>query len=122
MLDGRTLAFADFAGNKQFVTMGNISVNDKVTLFLMDYPHRTRLKILGHAAFEELENDPALAQQLLTPEYKARPERIVRIKVAGFDWNCPQHITPRYTEEDILEQLRVSAGQRNLARNAGETG
>ncbi len=109
VLDGRTLAFADFSGNKQFVTMGNVSHNDKVTLFLMDYPNRTRLKVLGHASFGDIQSYPELARELITPGYPARPERIVRIRVAAFDWNCLQHITPRYTEQEILEELELSA-------------
>jgi uncharacterized protein len=99
VLDGETIGFADFGGNRQYVTVGNVAGDDRVSLFLMDYPNRTRLKILGHA--REIEHgDPAL-ERLSVPEYRARVERGLLIAVAAFDWNCPQHIKPRYTIEEI---------------------
>ncbi len=101
------LAYADFRGNTQLVTVGNVTRNDRVSLILMDYPNRRRLKILGHMRVEEADDAPAqdLAAVEL-PGYRAQIERIVYIDIAAFDWNCPQHITQRYTESE-LEQSRA---------------
>ena len=106
VIDGRTLAFADFGGNKQYVSVGNITTNNKVSLFLIDYPHQARLKILGHAEILDPEQDAALSKSVELPEYKAKVERIIRIHVDAFDWNCPQHITPRFTEEELQEAVQ----------------
>jgi predicted pyridoxine 5'-phosphate oxidase superfamily flavin-nucleotide-binding protein len=101
VLDDQTLAFADFRGNRQYISLGNLTANDRVALFLMDYPHRRRLKIYAHAESRDLKSDPALAQQLLTPGYKALPERALLLHLDAFDWNCPQHITPRFSEAEL---------------------
>ena len=101
VLDGRTLAFADFAGNKQYITAGNLATNDRVALFLMDYPEQARLKIIGHAHIVEPGADPTLEAQVQLPGYRARLERIIVIRVAAYDWNCSQHITPRWTEAEF---------------------
>ena len=106
VMDGRTLAFADFGGNKQYVSVGNITTNDKVSLFLIDYPHQARLKILGHAEILDPEQDVELRKRVELPGYKAKVERIIRIRVDAFDWNCPQHITPRFTEEELKEAVQ----------------
>jgi uncharacterized protein len=109
VVDDQTLAFADYRGNRQYISTGNIAANDKVCLFLMDYPHRARLKIYAHAEKLSLDADPELAELLATPSYRAKPERIFRLRLEAFDWNCPQHITPRYTEAEIataVEPLR----------------
>ena len=98
VLDDTTLGFADFRGNLQYVSVGNFSGNERVALFLMDYPNRRRLKILGHARVVDGERVPAA---LVPADYPAQVERGIVIRVAAFDWNCPQHITPRYTEEEI---------------------
>jgi len=103
VLDEHTLAFADYAGNKQYISTGNLTVNDRFALFLMDYPNRTRLKIIGHAQILEPGEDPDLEARLNPPEPKARVERIIVLHVVGFDWNCNQHITPRYTLEELGE-------------------
>jgi predicted pyridoxine 5'-phosphate oxidase superfamily flavin-nucleotide-binding protein len=98
------LAFADFRGNTQLVSVGNVSSNDRVSLILMDYPNRRRLKILGHMRTENTE--AASSEDLAAvglPDYRAQVERIVYIDVAAFDWNCPQHITQRYTETEFME-------------------
>ncbi|MBT3351061.1 MAG: pyridoxamine 5'-phosphate oxidase [Nitrospinaceae bacterium] len=108
VIDGRTLAFADFAGNRQYVSMGNLDENDKAYIFLMDYPGRRRVKIWGRA--EVVENDPELIKKLVHPDYKAKPERVFLFHVTAWDINCPQHITPRFTEEDMspeIEKLRA---------------
>ncbi|WP_205691957.1 pyridoxamine 5'-phosphate oxidase family protein [Caulobacter soli] len=109
VLDEVTLAFADYRGNRQYISMGNLDANDRVALILVDYPRRARLKILAHAERLSLDADPALLAQVTTPGYRARPERIFRLRLAAFDWNCPQHIVPRFTEGEIeqaVEPLR----------------
>ncbi|HEY4135473.1 MAG TPA: pyridoxamine 5'-phosphate oxidase family protein [Alphaproteobacteria bacterium] len=106
LLDDRTLAFADYRGNRQYISTGNLSANDRACLFLMDYKRRGRLKIYAHAEILTLEEDPALAK-LVTPQgYRAKPERIFRLHLAAFDWNCSQHITPRFAEAEITEAVR----------------
>ncbi|MGI8956448.1 MAG: pyridoxamine 5'-phosphate oxidase family protein [Chthoniobacterales bacterium] len=89
------LAFADYKGNRQLLTTGNLSGNDRVTLFLMDYPNRTRLKIIGHARTEDAKEHPELFATLDDPEAVRVVERFVFIDVVSFDWNCQQYITPR---------------------------
>jgi len=104
----KSLAYADFRGNTQLVSVGNVSSNDRVSLILMDYPNRRRLKILGRMRVENAQEVPAddLASVEL-PDYRAQVERVVYIDVAAFDWNCPQHITQRYTESEFA-QLQAS--------------
>jgi len=99
VLDDRTVAFADFAGNAQYITVGDLETNDRVTLFLMDYPNQARLKVIGHARV--VEGDPELAAKVAVPGYAARVQRVIAIEVVAFDWNCSQHITPRWTEEEV---------------------
>ncbi len=101
VLDPQTLGFLDFSGNMQYISVGNIQTNNKVSLFLMDYPNRRRLKIYAEAEIKSLEEDSELAQNLSLDAYKHKPERIILYHIKAFDWNCPQHITPRYTEEEI---------------------
>jgi predicted pyridoxine 5'-phosphate oxidase superfamily flavin-nucleotide-binding protein len=105
MLDERTLAFADFRGNLQYISVGNLGANDRAAMILMDYPRRRRLKILGHVEIKELADDPALAGKLVLDGYKAKVERAVLIRLQAFDWNCPQHITPRFTEDELTDAL-----------------
>ena len=100
-LDERTLAWADFRGNRQYVSVGNVHGDDRVALILMDYANRRRLKLLGHAELRDVGADDGLAARLAVPGYEATVERAVVVRVAGFDWNCPQHITPRFTLEEI---------------------
>ena len=95
------LAFADYKGNRQMLSTGNITANNRVCLFLMDYPQRTRLKILGHARIEDARQHPELVTQLAEPETRGIVERVFLIEVISFDWNCPKYITPRYTEEEL---------------------
>jgi predicted pyridoxine 5'-phosphate oxidase superfamily flavin-nucleotide-binding protein len=100
----KCLAYADFRGNTQLVSVGNVASNDRVSLILMDYPNRRRLKILGHMRVENAQAVPA--EDLATvelPDYRAQVERVVYIDVAAFDWNCPQHITQRYTESEFAQ-------------------
>lgn len=105
VLDDTTLAFADFRGNRQYITLGNAAANDKVALIAMDYVNRRRLKIYAHIEPRDLAADPALAEHLVDPAYKARPERAFVLHLAAFDWNCPQHIVPRFTESEIAAAL-----------------
>jgi predicted pyridoxine 5'-phosphate oxidase superfamily flavin-nucleotide-binding protein len=110
VLDPRTLAFADFRGNRQHVSEGNLAVNDRAALILVDYPNQQRLKLLGRARMVEAREVPGLIAQLADTAYEARVERAVLIRVEGWEWNCPQHITPRYSEaelEPVLEPLRA---------------
>ncbi len=101
VLDDRTLAFADFAGNRQYISLGNVGADDRVALILMDYPNRARLKILAHMQVRDLTTDPTLVERLLTPGYKGKVERAFVLTLEAFDWNCPQHITPRFTGAEI---------------------
>lgn len=101
VLDERTLGIADFRGNRQYITLGNIARDDRAALFLMDYPARRRLKILAQVEPRDLGGDAALAASLATPGYRGVPERALLFHLAGFDWNCPQHITPRFTEAEV---------------------
>jgi hypothetical protein len=105
VLDDRTLAFADFRGNRQYISLGNTTANDRVALFLMDYPNRRRLKIYARIEAVSLTGDPALAEKLALTDYKAKPERIFLLHLEAFDWNCPQHITPRFTQAEIAQAL-----------------
>lgn len=102
VLDPQTLGFADFKGNRQLLSTGNLAASDRVSLFLMDYPHRERLKILGHARVLDARDQPPLVNELIsTPELREKVERLFLINVVSFDWNCPQYITPRFTEEEV---------------------
>lgn len=100
-VDAATLGFADFRGNRQYITTGNVQANDRVSLFLMDYAHRQRLKIYGRMRIIDAADDAALAAKLTVPGYPGRVERLVLITVEAFDWNCPQHITPRFTQAEV---------------------
>ena len=103
ILNPTTLAFADYKGNRQLLSTGNLSVNDRVALFLMDYPDRERLKILGHARVEDARARPELATQVSHPSMRSSVERVVLIDVVSFDWNCPKYITPRYSLTEVEE-------------------
>jgi predicted pyridoxine 5'-phosphate oxidase superfamily flavin-nucleotide-binding protein len=121
VIDSVTLAFADFKGNRQMLSTGNIAANDRVCLFLMDYPQRTRLKIPGHARVEDARQHPELVSRFATPDTQRLVERIFFIDVVSFDWNCPKHITPRFTVEQIEEAIlplkqRIAELERQLAQ------
>jgi predicted pyridoxine 5'-phosphate oxidase superfamily flavin-nucleotide-binding protein len=105
VLDPHTLAFADYRGNRQMLSTGNLATNDRVALFLMDYPQRTRLKILGHTTVKDAREHPELVEQLADPKDRRLIERLFIINVVGFDWNCPAHITPRYTPAEIEKYI-----------------
>ena len=95
------LAFADYKGNRQMLSTGNLAANDRVALFLMDYPRRERLKILGRARVEDAREHPELVAQMAEPEVRPLIERVFVIEVLSYDWNCPKYITPRYTAEEV---------------------
>src|SRR5664279_3053491 len=103
VLDPKRIGFIDFRGNMQYVSVGNIATNNNVSLIMVDYPARARLKILAKAHVVELKDDPALYDLLDLDDYKFKPERMMVLDIEAYDWNCPQHITPRYTVEDIKE-------------------
>jgi predicted pyridoxine 5'-phosphate oxidase superfamily flavin-nucleotide-binding protein len=101
IVDKKTLAFADYRGNRQYISTGNFAANDRACLFLVDYPRRARLKIYMHVEKLTLDADPALTDLVFDAGYRAKAERIFRLRLEAFDWNCPQHITPRYTEHEV---------------------
>lgn len=101
VLDARTIGFADFRGNRQYLSVGNLNANNRIALILMDYSNRRRLKIWGRARIVHESEDPELIAQLEVPAYRARLERGIVIHVEAYDWNCPLHITPRYTKTKV---------------------
>jgi predicted pyridoxine 5'-phosphate oxidase superfamily flavin-nucleotide-binding protein len=101
VIDSKTIGFADFAGNRQYISVGNLRANDRVSLFFMDYANRTRLKLLGRVRFTG-DGDAALRKLLNVPGYRARVEHGMIISVEGYDWNCPQHITPRFSQSQVM--------------------
>ena len=103
VLDDATLGFADYRGNRQYISLGNVAGDDRVALFLMDYPRRRRLKMLAHMAAHDLAAEPDLAARLARPGYRGTAERGFTLRLAAFDWNCPQHITPRFTAAEVEE-------------------
>ncbi len=103
MLDKTTLAFADYGGNRQYITQGNLSENPKAHIFVMDYAHRRRVKIWGEARV--VEDDPALLQSLMPRGYKARPEQVILFRVSAWDSNCPQHIPQKFDAADVATTL-----------------
>ena len=103
LLDARTIGFADYRGNRQYVSLGNVATDDRVALFFMDYVRRARLKLLGRMRAVALDEAPELAATLVDEPYGATVERGFLITVEAFDWNCPQHITPRYTQREVDE-------------------
>ncbi len=127
VLDDRTLGFADFRGNVQYLSVGNLNANDRISLILMDYPNRQRLKIWGHARIVHESDDPELMAKFALPAYKAKVERGIIIHIEALDWNCPQHITPRYSKAEVdgliaplLEEIRLLKLQ--VPANGGHTG
>ncbi len=105
ILDKSVIAFADYAGNRQYLTQGNLSENPKAHIFIMDYAHRRRLKIWGEA--KVIDDDPALTEALMPKGYKARPEQVILFKIAAWDTNCPQHIPQKFDAADVAQALAV---------------
>jgi uncharacterized protein len=103
VLDSTTLGYADFGGNLQYISTGNLAANDRAALILMDYANRRRLKILARVEITDAKETPELITKLRMPDYKAKVERAVVLHVEAFDWNCPRHITPRFTLEEMRE-------------------
>jgi len=101
VLDDTTLAFADFRGNRQYISLGNAAANNRVALILMDYPNRRRLKIYARIEAKDLSGDPVLTEKLVLPGYMAKTERAFLLHLEAFDWNCQQHITPRFSEMEL---------------------
>jgi predicted pyridoxine 5'-phosphate oxidase superfamily flavin-nucleotide-binding protein len=124
ILDKNTLAFADFSGNRQYITLGNLSENPKANIFLMDYAHRRRVKIWGEARV--VSDDPALLQSLMPQGYKARPEQVILFKIAAWDTNCPQHIPQKFDAADVAAALatrdaRIVELEADLAALTGQS-
>lgn len=105
VLDDRTLAFADFRGNRQYISVGNLAADNRASLILMDYAGRRRLKIYARIETKSLGDNPELAEAVATSGYRAKAERAMLLHLEAFDWNCPQFITPRFTEAEIAEAL-----------------
>jgi predicted pyridoxine 5'-phosphate oxidase superfamily flavin-nucleotide-binding protein len=135
VLDDKTLGFADYAGNRQYITISNLADNDRAYLFLLDFARRRRIKVWGRARV--VEDDPALLTRLVDPGYRARPERAILFTVEAWDVNCSQHLTPRFTEDEVAQatspllqriasleaenaQLRAAASQPRSADPASE--
>jgi uncharacterized protein len=105
VLDGRTIAYAEFRGNRQYLSVGNLSRDDRIALILVDYPNRRRLKLWGRARLVDAAAEPDLIARLHDPTYRARPERATVIAVTALDWNCPQHIPQRFTLDELEDRL-----------------
>jgi len=123
VLDSQTLAFTDFAGNRQYITQGNLAENPKAYIFVMDYAHRRRVKIWGEARI--VEDDPALTDSLTPRGYKARPEQAILFKVSAWDTNCPQHIPQKFDAADVAAALaardaRIAELEAELATLKGQ--
>lgn len=121
VLDDQTVAFADFRGNKQYISVGNLNVDDRVALFIMDYPNQQRLKLWARARLVDRDQNPEQIAKLQDPSYDARVERAIVLTVEAFDWNCPQHITPRFSAAEVermiaplLEENRALKAQLDL--------
>jgi len=124
VLDKNTLAFADYSGNRQYITQGNLSENPKAHIFLMDYAHRRRIKIWGGARV--VDDDPALLKSLMPAGYKARPEQAILFKISAWDTNCPQHIPQKFDAADVAAALatrdaRIGELEAELAALKGAT-
>jgi uncharacterized protein len=118
VLNDAEIAFPDFRGNRQYISLGNLAVDNRVSLFFMDYARKARIKIMGRARSVDLAENSQLAEALALPGYKAKVERAIVIAIEAFDWNCPQHITPRYTEAQVMQG--VAALQQRIAELEAE--
>jgi uncharacterized protein len=122
ILDKQMLAFTDFAGNRQYITQGNLSENPRAYIFVMDYAHRRRVKIWGEARV--VDDDPAIMKSLMPQGYKARPEQVILFKVSAWDTNCPQHIPQKFDASDVAAALasrdaRIAELEAELANAKG---
>ncbi len=118
ILDEKTLGFADFRGNQQYISLGNVKADDRVALFMVDYPRRKRLKLLAHMTVHSLDADPELAERIIDSDYLGEPERLMTLSLESYDWNCPQHIVPRFTKEMV--DLAAKPLQEEIARLTAE--
>lgn len=118
VLDAKRIGFIDFKGNMQYISVGNIATNDNVSIIMVDYPARARLKIYAKAAIVELKDHNELYEALDLNDYKFKPERMMVLHIEAYDWNCPQHITPRYTIEDI--EAAFSSQREHIAKLQAE--
>jgi predicted pyridoxine 5'-phosphate oxidase superfamily flavin-nucleotide-binding protein len=123
ILDASTIAFADFSGNRQYITQGNLSENPKAYMFVMDYAHRRRVKLWGEARV--VDDDPALMQSLMPKGYRARPEQVILFKISAWDTNCPQHIPQKFDAADVAAALaardaRIAELEAELAASKGQ--
>jgi ferredoxin-NADP reductase/predicted pyridoxine 5'-phosphate oxidase superfamily flavin-nucleotide-binding protein len=116
VLNERTIGYADFRGNVQYISLGNLNADARIALILMDYPNRRRLKIWARAKVIDEADDPGLVARLEIPSYRARVERAIVLTVEAYDWNCPQHITPKFTEDEVREGLLAPLEQRLAER------
>ncbi len=126
-LDEKTLGYADFRGNLQYISVGNLNANNKAALFLMDYSNQARLKIFAEIEVIDAADDPALIEKLRMPDYPAKIERAMILHVTAYDWNCPQHITPRFTLAEIeagteplrrrIQELEAEIATLKIAKN-----
>jgi len=105
VVDPQTMAFADYRGNRQYISAGNFAANDRACLFLMDYVRRTRLKVYAHVERLTLDANPSLTDLVSDPTYRGRAERIFKLRLEAYDWNCPRHIIPRYTEQQVEQAV-----------------
>ncbi len=125
VLDARRFAIADYRGNRQYVSIGNFQADPRVSLIFMDYTNKQRLKVLAHAEIVNLETDEALAKAIRDVDYSAKVERAIVFTLEAFDWNCPQHITERYTIGDVREvihrfQARIADLEQQLAESKNQ--
>ena len=125
ILDKNTLAFADYSGNRQYITQGNLSENPRAYIFVMDYAHRRRVKLWGEARI--VEDDPALLKSLMPRGYRARPEQVIVFRVAAWDTNCPQHIPQKFDAADVAAAVasrdaRIAELEAELAALKAESG
>ncbi len=123
ILDKSTIAFADYSGNQQYITQGNLSENSKAYIFVMDYAHRRRVKMWGEARV--VDDDPALLQALMPKSYRARPEQVIVLKIAAWDTNCPQHIPQKFDAADVAAAVaardaRIAELEAELAAAKGQ--
>src|SRR5262245_13338607 len=123
VLGPNLIGFADFKGNRQLVSAGNLDAGDRVALFMMDYPHRSRLKLLGHARVLDAREHPELVDQLAPGALRSKVERLFLVQVISYDWNCPQYITPRFTAAEVSNytaplKARIAELEAQLAARA----
>jgi predicted pyridoxine 5'-phosphate oxidase superfamily flavin-nucleotide-binding protein len=121
------IGFADFRGNRQLVSTGNLDASDRVALFMMDYPHRRRLKLLGHARILDAREHSEIVDQLAPEPFRGKVERLFLIQIVSYDWNCPQYITPRFTSSEVEKytaplNARIAELESKLAAYEGRTG